>query len=198
MTSASTAGPAPVCEFCASADDVVVQERLGVRVAVCAACTARFAAARPAPPPVEAPAPVGLPPTLGEQAGTVLAHVRRMARLAAARPWTEEVCARCGALVHRYRSGDGDGRVDLAREPVLAAAVPPAARWEVVDGRAAPAAGDDPDRVGARVPHALVCAEAEAPANARLHQLWAANRRGRDRRDDPSGVPSDDLDPSGA
>ncbi len=186
-----------------------MQERLGVRVAVCAACTARFAAARSGPPPVEAPAPapVGLPPTLGEQAGTVLAHVRRMARLAAARPWTEEVCARCGAVVHRYRAGDGDdrsgdGHVDLAREPVLAAAVPPGARWEVVDGRAAPAAGDDPDRVGARVPHALVCADAEAPGNARLHQLWAANRRGRDRRDDAPDGPRDDLlddpGPSGA
>lgn len=169
-----------VCAFCGADDEdagVQVSERLGVAVAVCAACRERFAA-RPAPRPVPVDEPVeGLPPTLGQQSSAVLDHVRRMQRLAAERPYVEEDCPHCGHLVHRYPGPDG-GTVALAREPVLAAGVPDDARWRVRDGRALPAPDDDPDdedSVGARVQHAVVCPANPAPANPRLSRLWHAH-----------------------
>ncbi|WP_432572475.1 DUF6083 domain-containing protein [Kineococcus sp. SYSU DK005] len=168
-----------VCAFCGGLEDVHPQERLGVVVSVCAGCTARFSAARaprvPAAP--EPAAPAGLPPTLGQQSSEVLRHVARMAQRAAARPFTEEECARCGATVHSYRAGRGGGRVQLAKDAVLATSIPVPDRWRVRDGGAEPA-GDDPDQVGARVLHAPVCGAAPEPANARLRQAWLANRDG--------------------
>jgi ribosomal protein L37E len=179
------------CAFCGTDDEdagVATQERLGVRVAVCAACRERFAgastppgpaAAAPRPPAVEAP---GLPPTLGQQSSAVLAHVQRMARRAADLPYVEEECAHCGYPVHRYRGADGEA-VGLARESVLAASVPAEERWRVVGDRAVRAGdagaedGEDAeDQVGARVLHAVVCPANPAPANPRLARMWSAHR----------------------
>ncbi|NAZ85085.1 DUF6083 domain-containing protein [Kineococcus indalonis] len=169
-------GAEPVCAFCGGLEDVRPQERLGVVVSVCAGCTARFSAAR-APRAVRAPASAsaGLPPTLGQQSSEVLRHVARMAQRAAARPYAEQECARCGATVHAYRAPGGGRRVDLAKDAVLAGSIPVPDRWRVRDGHAEPA-GDDPDQVGARVLHELVCGAAPEPANARLRQAWRANR----------------------
>ncbi|WP_432485718.1 DUF6083 domain-containing protein [Kineococcus esterisolvens] len=165
-----------VCAFCGSSEDVGEQERLGVRVRVCAGCTARFGrerrAQRAAGPPER---PVGLPPTLGQQSSEVLRHVARMAERAAARPYAEEECPRCRAPVHVYRAVDGEGRVVLAKDAVLAESVPAATRWRVRDGRAEPSPGE-PEQVGARVLHEVVCGAAPEPGNPRLQRAWRANR----------------------
>ncbi|WP_337059545.1 DUF6083 domain-containing protein [Kineococcus sp. G2] len=168
---------ADLCAFCGGTEDVGEQERLGVRVRVCAGCTARFSPAhRPEPEPE--PEPVGggagLPPTLGQHSGEVLRHLARVARIAAARPFTEEDCPRCAGVVHVYRRADGEV-VRLAKEAVLAPAVPVADRWRVRDGRAEPA-GDDPGQVGARLLHELVCGASPEPATPRLRQVWRAHR----------------------
>ncbi|WP_041292185.1 DUF6083 domain-containing protein [Kineococcus radiotolerans] len=172
------------CAFCGASEpdaDVRTQERLGVQVPVCAACRERFAgAAAPAarPPAVEAPGePRGLPPTLGQQSSAVLAHVQRMARLVAERPFTEEECAHCGHPVHRY-PGPGGEPVRLAKESVLAVSVPAEERWRVVDDRAVPAPvldEDDEDQVGARVRHDVVCPANPVPANPRLARMWQSH-----------------------
>lgn len=158
------------------------QERLGVTVDVCAACRERFAgAARPAVPrPVVAEVPgreaKGLPPTLGQQSSAVYDLVRRMARVAAERPYREVECPHCGHLVHVYPAGGGDeDEVGLAKEAVLATTVPADERWRVTDGTAAPATDldeDDEDSVGARVRHEVVCPANPAPANPRLSRMW--------------------------
>ncbi|WP_432495081.1 DUF6083 domain-containing protein [Kineococcus gypseus] len=171
--------PPPLCAFCGGTEDVGEQERLGVRVSVCARCTARFARARtgaPEPAP-QAPSPgVGLPPTLGQHSPEVLRHLARVARSAAARPFTEEECARCGGAVHAYPGADGEV-VRLAKDAVLATSIPVGDRWRVRGGRAE-RAGDDPEQVGARVLHALVCGAGPEPANPRLAQAWRAHRAG--------------------
>ena len=184
MLGSVTDGPAPtteepagaVCAFCGRDEDVEVRERLGVEIAVCRACTRRFATpAQVTPAPVPGASRVGLPPTLGEHSSAVVAHVTRMARLAAARSWSEEQCPRCSGQVHLYPGADGD-RVALDKEPVLAASVPVEVRWRVQDGRALDVVEDDPDQVGARIRHEEVCGAGPEPGNARLRQLWAAHR----------------------
>ncbi len=182
------------CAFCGSREpdaDVRTQERLGVQVAVCAACRERFAGANA--PATKAPVieePRGLPPTLGQQSGAVFALVQRMARIAADRPYTEEECEHCGHLVHHYRDRAG-ADVELAKESVLAVSVPADERWRVVADRAVTVAEldrdraddgydeddeDDEDQVGARVRHAVVCPANPAPANPRLARMWNAHR----------------------
>ncbi|WP_432504709.1 DUF6083 domain-containing protein [Kineococcus arenarius] len=168
--------PVGLCAFCGGTEDVGEQERLGVRVRVCARCTARFSAV-PAPEPEPAPEPAGgagLPPTLGQHSPEVLRHLARVARIAAARPFTEEDCPRCSGVVHVYRRTDGEV-ARLAKEAVLATAVPVQDRWRVRDGRAEPA-GDDPGQVGARLLHAVVCGAAAEPGNPRLRQVWRTHR----------------------
>jgi hypothetical protein len=173
------------CAFCGTREpdaDVRTQERLGVQVAVCAACRERFAGAGTPvtrPPVVEEPR--GLPPTLGQQSGAVFALVQRMARIAAERPYSEEECEHCGHPVHRYRDRAGDD-VGLAKESVLAASVPAEERWRVVEDRAVPVTDldtangdDDEDQVGARVRHAVVCPANPAPTNPRLARMWSAH-----------------------
>ncbi len=170
------------CAFCGRSDpddDVRVQERLGVQVAVCAGCRERFAGATAPPAPVRpvVEEPRGLPPTLGQQSSAVLQLVRRMARIAAERPYTEVDCPHCGHPVHEYPGAAGD-RVGLAKESVLAASVPVEERWRVVDGVAVPADGEhgeDEDSVGARVRHDVVCPANPVPANPRLSRMWHAH-----------------------
>lgn len=161
------------CAFCASTDDVEEQQRLGVTVAVCRACTERFAT--PPTPPVVLPPPIrtGLPPTLGEHASAVVAQVARMAQLVAARTWTEQECSQCGATVHVYPDVTG-GSVVLDKDPVLASSVPVALRWRVEDGRAIDVVEDDPDQIGARIRHTDVCGVGPEPDVPRLRQMWAA------------------------
>ncbi len=167
-----------ICAFCGGVEDVGEQERLGVRVRVCAGCTARFGRQRPRERGTAASArPVGLPPTLGQQSSEVLRHVARMAERAAARPYAEEECGRCGAPVHVYRSAGGADRVVLAKDAVLAASVPAEVRWRVRDGRAEPFDGGD-EQPGARVLHEVVCGAAPEPANPRLQRAWRGNREG--------------------
>ncbi|MEZ0163953.1 DUF6083 domain-containing protein [Kineococcus sp. LSe6-4] len=184
-------GGPDVCAFCGASGDeaqVVVSERLGVEVAVCAACREKFAprpAVRPVPVPVEGG---DLPPTLGQQTSAVLEHVRRLQRRAEQRPYAEEDCPSCGHPVHRYPGADGDP-VRLAREPVLAGSVPAADRWRVRDGRAVPATDaqddaqdgeggeDGEDALGARVLHDVVCPAHPVPDNPRLARLWHAHVR---------------------
>lgn len=169
------------CAFCGAHDedaDVRTQERLGVQVAVCAACRERFAGAEAPVTRVPAVEPPGLPPTLGQQSSAVLALVQRMARIAAERPFTEEECEHCGHTIHHYRDAAGD-RVGLAKESVLAVSVPAGERWRVVADRAVPVGDldeDDEDQVGARVRHDVVCPANPAPANPRLARMWAAHR----------------------
>ncbi|WP_240897097.1 DUF6083 domain-containing protein [Kineococcus vitellinus] len=173
------AGEPRACAFCgAQGEDAAVEatERLGVVVHVCARCRERFAgAAAPAAPadPVPGPGP-GLPPTLGEQTSAVVAHVRRMARRVAERTWREEDCARCGAAVHVHRDAAGEP-VRLAADAVLATSVPVADRWRVRDGHAEAVGHDDPEQVGARVLHDLVCPAHPVPDNPRLARAWHAN-----------------------
>ncbi|MEW9263361.1 DUF6083 domain-containing protein [Kineococcus endophyticus] len=173
-------GGPDVCAFCGAAGEeaqVVVSERLGVEVAVCAACREKFAP-RPAVRPVTVPVEGGdLPPTLGQQTSAVLEHVRRLQRRAEQRPYAEEDCRYCGHLVHRYPGADG-APVRLAKEPVLAESVPAADRWEVRDGRAVPADdAPDEDALGARVLHDVVCPAHPVPDNPRLARLWHAHVR---------------------
>lgn len=176
-------GDPGTCAFCGAVGDeadVRTQERLGVPVAVCAACRERFAgASRPAVPRQVVPEPAGapakgLPPTLGQQSSAVFDLVRRMARAAAERPYQEVDCPHCGHLVHVYPGADGQD-VGLAKESVLATTIPADERWRVTDGVAAPATDldeDDEDSVGARVLHAVVCPENPAPASPRLSRMW--------------------------
>lgn len=174
-------GGPDTCDFCGTSGEeaqVVVSERLGVEVAVCAACREKFAP-RPAVRPVTVPVEGGdLPPTLGQQTSAVLEHVRRLQRRAEQRPYAEEDCPHCGHLVHRYPGADG-GPVRLAREPVLAESVPAADRWHVRDGRAVPgeAVEEDEDALGARVLHDVVCPAHPVPDNPRLARLWQAHLR---------------------
>lgn len=162
-----------VCAFCGRTEDVGVTRRLGVDVAVCAGCTARFSApAVPAPPPGPDPDDRALPPTLGQQASVVVQHVTRMARLVASRPFTEDECPDCGAVVHTY-PGPDERSVVLGKDSVLATLVPTELGWRVQDGRAVPLTEDD-DVVGVRFLHAQVCGAGPEPANPRLRQVWRA------------------------
>jgi len=169
------------CAFCGTTEedaDIQVQERLGVEVAVCAACRARFAAGIPTRPAAPVPEePRGLPPTLGQQSSAVFELVRRMAQIAADRPYEEQDCPECGHPVHVYPGPDGE-RIGLAKESVLATSVPDGSRWRVVEGRAEPTQDIDPedeDAVGARVEHAVVCPANPAPSNPRLARMWHNN-----------------------
>jgi hypothetical protein len=169
--------PGPTCAFCRSGVDVGVQERLGVSVAVCAACATRFAGARtsaPAPRRERAVADPALPPTIGQGVTAVAQHVARMAEKLAARPYRESTCGRCDADVEVYRDPAG-ADVVLAPQKVLADVLPLGDRWRVDEGRAVLLTEDDPDQVGARLLHALVCAAEPAPVNARLRQVWKDN-----------------------
>lgn len=171
---AATDATEPACAFCGRHEDVSVTQRLGVDVAVCARCTARFSAAT-ATAPAPSPAPVErgpLPPTLGQQTSAVLQHVTRMAKIVASRPFSEDECPRCSAVVHTYPGPDGDP-VGLAKDSVLATSIPLEDSWRVQDGTAVPATEDD-ELVGARFLHVLVCGDGPEPANARLRQVWRA------------------------
>lgn len=165
--------PTLVCAFCGRAEDVGVTRRLGVDVAVCAGCTARFSAPpAPAPDPTPDTGRGALPPTLGEQASAVVQHVTRMAELVASRPFSEDECPECAAVVHTYPGPDGDPVV-LAKDSVLATLVPLEVGWRIVDGRAVPLTEDD-DVVGVRFLHAQVCGAGPEPANPRLRRVWRA------------------------
>ena len=168
--------PGPTCAFCRSGVDVGVQERLGVSVAVCAACAARFAGARSSAPAPrrERVADPALPPTIGQGVTAVAQHVARMAEKLAARPYRDDTCGRCGADVEVYRDPAGDDVV-LAPQKVLADVLPIGQRWRVDDGRAVLLTEEDPDQVGARLLHELVCAAEPAPLSARLRQVWKDN-----------------------
>ena len=162
----------PACAFCGRSEDVAVTRRLGVDVAVCARCTARFSAPTPPAPEPEPALGGALPPTLGQQASHVVQHVTRMARLVASRPFTEDDCPQCGAVVHTYPGPDGDP-VALAKDSVLATLVPVEVGWRIEAGHAVPLTEDD-DVVGARFLHAQVCGAGPEPANPRLRQVWRA------------------------
>lgn len=168
-------GTTPACAFCGRTEDVGTTRRLGVDVAVCARCTARFTpTSTPAPDPEPVTGRGALPPTLGQQASYVVQHVTRMAALVASRPFTEDTCERCAAVVHTY-PGPGDEPVALAKDSVLASLVPLEVGWRIDDGRAVPLTGDD-DVVGARVLHELVCGDGPEPANPRLRRVWRTTR----------------------
>ena len=172
------------CAFCgAQGEDAAVEaaERLGVVVHVCGRCRERFAAGTaPAAPadPLPGTGP-DLPPTLGQQTSAVVAHVQRMARVVAGRTWREEDCPRCGAAVHVHRDAAGEP-VRLAEDAVLATSVPVADRWRVRGGHAEPVGHDDPEQVGARVLHEMVCPAHPVPDNPRLARMWHANLAGAD------------------
>nr|WP_240896080.1 DUF6083 domain-containing protein [Kineococcus siccus] len=97
-----------------------------------------------------------------------------MAERLAARPYRDDTCGRCGADVEVYRDPAGAETV-LAPQKVLADVLPLGQRWRIDDGRAVLLTEDDPDQVGARLTHELVCAAGPAPLNARLRQVWKDN-----------------------